>query len=343
MLPVTLQEEGSGLSEWRSRPDDGCLKRLHMMLSSFITMFDQRQVKEFFLVCPPRYVEPLNSFLRSITQDDRYRVLSETALCPEIPEMRHPETGQIEGWYVQQLIKLAICDLVTTPFYLTFDSDILCIKPASYPALLKNGKALLNIETPKDYRRLYTGAFALKEEQVKKKRYLLSAELLGYTRPEVLMSVFYGETPVMMHTESVRALAGYIGERYGIAWRSVLASRLTWTEYSLYFQFLEMTGRLEMIYAKTGCNSVLDLEKSVWHESCCYRRKRRYDRAHFCRNLSRDGEGCFVAVQSWLDERAWLPAGFSGIRDFYDELERWIFFGCRDNGRRSSFWRLPGW
>src|SRR4051812_12113619 len=76
-----------------------------------------------WVVAPARDV----AHLAGATADERFRVISETDLIPELPLYRKvlnrvgKSTGAGSGWFIQQLVKLAIAKRVSTPFYLTLD------------------------------------------------------------------------------------------------------------------------------------------------------------------------------------------------------------------------------
>jgi hypothetical protein len=330
VLLAALREPGSSSPgeatvSWRNASDEMQLLRLHTLLSSFVLMFDQDDLEEFILICPPRDIGPFTSFIGTITDDPRYKVLSEVEACPEISDMVDENTNEVKGWFAQQLLKLAIYERIASEYYVTLDSDIICIKPFSYNSLIRGGRALLNVETPSDYERIYTTSFAKQEEDIKTRRYERSAELLGYKRPDVFRHKFYGETPVVLHRKSVASLAAHLSNRFAIPWRSALARNLPWSEYGLYFQHLEMKEKLHLVYEAGDCNSVLHLEKSVWHASDRYRHLRIYDAAHFHAGKSQNNGGYFVAVQSWLSVESWLPDRFDNITEFYQEVEQWLF------------------
>jgi hypothetical protein len=219
------------------------------------------------------------------------------------------------------LIKLRVASHFSSTHYVTLDSDILCLKPFSYASVVANGRSLTNLEHPSDYERIYVTRDCQHELTTKRTRYQGAAALLGYRRPDTLQH-FYGETPVVLHTQSVRELSEFLNQRFGQSWIDGLAGQKTWTEYSLYFQFLEMTGRLEELCALTDCNAVLDLEKSVWLPSEGYRSARHYDAAHFNHDLRK--RGFFVAIQSWLPSTLWLPARCGSVSAFYEEVETWL-------------------
>lgn len=328
VLPLTLKESSLSLKQsltWRQANDEAALTRTRLLLRSFLRMFEQSDLLDFFVICPQEDVPKVASLLSSLTTDRRYRILIEDDCDIDCVDSNHQKREELQGWHYQQMLKLAISEKIGSAHYVTLDSDIFCAKPFSYPTLIKGRRALTNIETPDDYSRLYSPSFVAIETHIKAMRYAQSAEILGYIRPESLKSRFYGETPVVFHTASIRAMLSHLTSRYASYWSKTLASKVGWTEYSLYFQYLEMTGELESVCLLAGCNSVLDLERSVWHETRRYRGPRLYDGAHFQGQGEAVAEGPFIAVQSWLPAPSWLPARFKNIQEFYREIEAKLF------------------
>jgi len=281
--------------------------------------------------------------LKAITWNPCFQVISELDVCPETVKAVNPLSGRIDGWFVQQLIKLGISERVHTDFYLTLDSDILCIKPCRYDSLVQFGRALTNLETGRDYDELYTARFSALEQLIKSARYKASANLLGYDRPRTMQGHFYGETPVVLHAPTVRALTDYLSWHLNVRWSEALAQNLKWTEYGLYYQYLEMSDTLHEICRLSGCNSVLDLSRSIWRESGVYRQPRIYDEKHFRGREMDNSCGLFIAIQSWLPVNSWLPEQFRDLSDFYCDVEKWLglvpeteFQECGRLGRASS-------
>jgi len=323
VLPVTLQE--AGLS-WRAPANRDTLLRTKLLLRTFLTQFRQDDLADFFLVSPDRDAPLLRAALRSVTGDPRYKLLSELEVCPNLRKATGSETGEVRGWRVQQMLKLAISAYVSSEHYVTLDNDIVCIRRCSYDDLVKNGRAVTNCETPVDYMRIYTSAFAAREAGIKLRRYARSQKILGHSlqRPN---AQFYGETPVVLRTDMVSRLLEFLSGRFRGEWSEMLASKGGWTEYGLYYNFLEMTGKLDAFSFYAGCNCVLDLERSVWQASEHYRQPRLYDADHFAQGVLSQGCGVFAAVQSWLPVSSWLPARYGTLDAFYQDLERWLGIG----------------
>ncbi len=321
VLLVTLKEEQGRVADtqrWRNSPNEGSILRTSFLLRSFIKYFRQTDLCEFLIVCPSRDVSAIDALLKSLTADPRFKLLPEGDLVSE------SKVGQLNGWVNQQLLKLAVAHRIRSSHYVTLDSDILCVKPFGYTDLLSDGKAIANTETVEDYRRIYTEIFCLKEESIKTARYQKAAELLGYKRPKSLSSMFFGETPCVLHARSVIKLTEYLEERFKKSWIQTLGDSHGWTEYSLYFQFMEMTGQLRATYVLGGCDEVLDLERSVWQDSRHYRYPRSYDAKHFLTNPPGKERGLFVAIQSWLPISSWLPPRCHTLGEFYKEVELWL-------------------
>jgi hypothetical protein len=289
-------------------------------LASLVAKFDMRDLCECLLICPADEVATIARVARSVTSDPRVRIVPELDICPDILRVVDPRTGSIRGWYAQQMLKLAAAEHVTTPFYLTYDSDIVCFREFSAASLIAAGRAACGTESHQVYARLYTPEFATAETRIKQGRMDAAGELLGGQRMAQYAGRFYSETPVLFHTQATQAMLARLSERHHRSWAELLATEDRWTEISLYFVYLELSGRLETLYRTCGHNHLLHLEGSMWHASQRYASPRRYDADHFARLLAGE-EGVFFAIQSYVDVRKWLPGtGFNTLEDFYRYL-----------------------
>jgi hypothetical protein len=334
VLPLTLSELRAPITAPRQSVGMRQLSvlRTRFLLLSWLTNFRQEDVLDFLIVCPAAQVSSISALLASATCNPRYRVIAEESLCLNTDIEFTSDTRRMlgdnwrgTGWFIQQLIKLSIAEHIRSEYYLTLDSDIVCVKSCSYDSVIRSGLAATNVETVEDYNRLYKAAFVVHESLIKVQRYENSGQLIGYKRPTRLLRRFYGETPVVLHTDSVIALKEHLTKRFGRPWCQALAGNSGWTEYGLYFQFLEMTGELDSVCRLMGCNTVLDLEKSVWQKSEHYRDTRLYDAAHFSLNIADANGGFFVAIQSWLNPLSWLPPRYRSVGEFYADIGRWLF------------------
>ena len=325
VLPVTLQEKGLLSEAWRHSPDDAIHARLELLLKSFTRRFDQRELCEFIIICPDEDRQSVAGILHRVTEDPRYRIISERVVLPDVKDAPATSDSKTTGWRTQQLIKLAIAQQVLSSHYVTLDSDVYCVRNVCIASFISaDGRAITNTETLEDYRRLYTDHHASREAAIKSQWYSCSSALLGYCRSSQLCERFYGETPAVLHTESVLTLITYLERRLGRPWSTVLGGLRGWTEYSLYYSFLEQTDQLFDHCALSGCNTVLDLERSVWHSTEWYRHTRRYNRHHFVPRVPPEQAGSFVVIQSWLPAESWLPREFQSTSEFYSSLASWL-------------------
>jgi hypothetical protein len=179
----------------------------------------------------------------------RFIVVPETEVVPELAG------SKAKGWYKQQLIKLAMADHVASDYYLLFDADVICARPVRRHDLFRNGKALCH-----------------------RYRNAIHANWYGYAERVLELprsGWVHGVTPTVLSREAVQELAAHLSRQsprpgrfwpslwsklpewaggprpwhsdrddHG-RWRRVLLDSLPWTEYALYFTFLEATGRFE--------------------------------------------------------------------------------------------------
>jgi hypothetical protein len=230
-----------------------------------------------------RYFEPLRTCFVIVPQHElravelslprgRYEIVAETDVAPELPYFLRTAAARarlrlvgppIHGWYVQQLLKLAAADLVGTPFYLTLDADVLCVRPTAYEDLVRDGRGRVQT-TPPNHPEWNDDA----------------ERVLGLPRS----GRQYAVTPAVLSRAAVAELAAYLtgriderGRRLAArvpwatarevvtSWRSFLLRRLPWTEYALYHTFLEATGKFDDYHVLAGEDAIYG--NCVWMES----------------------------------------------------------------------------
>lgn len=216
-------------------------------------------------------------------------LIGEEAVVPELA--RH---ARLKGWYKQQLVKLAIADWVATPFYLTLDADVVCTRTLRYADLVHGERGLCRVHG----------------EDLHPDWYRQSARVLGLSPARTGIS--HNVTPALLARDGVRALATFLQRRARSEgplarlrarfmraggpppnnWRDYLARHVPWTEYALYYTFLEATGQFERYHfeAPTG---LYEKDDSVW----------RKDAADFARwdpapRFAGTGLPAFVVIQS---------------------------------------------
>lgn len=316
VLPFTLGNHGEySLEHPRVLP----ALRLVTTLRSLSLTFLHTDLAQVLIICPQRDLPATEMLIAFCIRGLPITVMAEHQLAPSLEAPL--ANGELNPWYVQQLVKLAAASVIRTDHYVTLDDDILCLRYFAASDLVKAGQALTNVETIQDYHNLYTSAFAKAEVRIKTLRYVRAAEFIG--APTWDRQWFYGETPVVMHTRSVLDLLEHIEYRHQSPWQAALAQRLRWTEYALYFQYLEMSSRLEHVCSLKDADTVLSLTRSIWQTADKYRKPVGWEPSCFIHSDRKCCQGgLFAAVQSWLPRSGWLPERFESITDFYYELAK---------------------
>lgn len=237
-----------------------------------------------FVVCPDRELRGIRQALARSVLAPRIRLTAETEMVPELAI-----TPTLGGWYRQQLVKLAAFEWVETDVYLTLDSDVLCTRPVSAEDLAPDGRGLCHVIGRDLHPDWYSGSEAVLGMRARRR------------------GVLHAVTPAVLHRRGVRALADHLDARArsgesgwdlrgvrrrwllrrartriahrSAEWRVSLAGSTPWTEYALYFTFLEATDRFEEFHVESSA-CIYDVERSIW----------RADRSRFG---AWDTEACF--------------------------------------------------
>ncbi|MFZ5897122.1 MAG: DUF6492 family protein [Myxococcota bacterium] len=268
--------------------------RAELLLASLAARFEG--LSQLWIVASAAELPRIQQRLARFEQSLSLRFESENWLVPELELV-----PLLKGWYKQQLIKLAISEHIETAFYLTLDADVICCRDVNPAALTPAGRASCHLFLEDLHPDWYVG----------------SAATLGVAARR---GVLHAVTPAVLHRDSVRELAAFLTERAtnkrfsaglrGLSqrlllaraslersqryasWRVWLAASPPWTEYALYYTFLETTGAFERFHEYTPY-CLYDVERSVW-------RQRAASFAHFDPSACFDGQGppWFFIVQS---------------------------------------------
>jgi hypothetical protein len=176
------------------------------------------------------------------------KVLRETDVLPELPLYRRLYRASIllrrrpQGWYLQQLVKMTAPDFVASAHYLTFDADVFCVRPTEPEDLVRNGRS---------------GCQRMPADAIHDDWYAWAVRLLGLPRSRYR----HGVTPLLYSVSGMRELHGFLEGKanpllrlcgHG-GWRSLLLRQTPWAEHTLYYTFLEATGRFEAYhFERTG-------------------------------------------------------------------------------------------
>lgn len=153
------------------------------------------------------------------------------AIVPElevVPELA--EFPNAHGWYKQQVIKLAAHKLVQSDIFLTLDADLVCSKSFDEATFLLGGRLLADWE-PRD---------------VHPDWWRDSAHVLGID--PILEGQGIKPTPVILSTAHCREMMSFLDGRSNKSAHTFLLGSKGWTEFTLYNNFLDMTGQMAATY-----------------------------------------------------------------------------------------------
>ena len=283
--------------------DDLDLQRFRLLLASLHRYLDRDSLEKLIVVSPGKDLLAIQDAASASLSSLRIELLDEADICPEFkadPDTLNSWPRPNTGWFRQQLVKLAVHDRVTTPFYMTLDSDVLFVRDFAVGALFPGGKAALNVQTAEDFNRLYSVSKAKHEVKVRVARYREAGQVLRLQRPEGYAHRWYGETPVLLNRQIVADLASHVSQTWQLPWRRALLEKLPWTEYALYFLFAESHGLLEACYQPGTADTLLRLSQSLWLPAEAYATPRGLSDWHPDEIFEVEREGVAVVVQSYL-------------------------------------------
>jgi hypothetical protein len=140
-------------------------------------------------------------------------------------------------------------------------------------------------------------------------RVLRSQRLIDYN------GIYYGETPVQLCTHGVSALLTYIEQLYNLRCSEALIRLLSWTEYPLYFQFLEGASFLSEMHYPSPINTILNMDNSLWQPEEWYKMPKSFETWNAEEAFNTENKGYFIVIQSYLDISPEL---------IWDRIKGWI-------------------
>ena len=245
---------------------DSDIERARRLLLPSLRYLDRGSLGRLLVMAPGRdlpAIERLAAEFAELSID----VIDEDRICPR-PLLQR-------GWRRQQVLKLGAAERLCASHYLTLDADVVATRPIDADDLVIDGRALtqrasLRVHWP---------------------WHVHSARLLRLPPPETREAPCMGVTPAVLSRERVVALLRHLEQLYPRQrWHEALARRSGWTEYALYWAFLESRGEI----AEHHCFGPPDL-----YGECIWKRDRdRFDAEWVERMFHRDATHLFSIVQS---------------------------------------------
>lgn len=224
-------------------------------------------LRRIWVVCPDAQRAEIAARFAALRHPFELCIESELEVVPEFAlKLRQ------SGWFRQQLIKLAIFERIESELYLTFDADVVCARPVSAEQLAGSGR----------------GACYMMKQHLFDYWYERVERVLRVRAPH--RGAMHNVTPALLHRRAVDDLRSVLeakiarGEyskglrgwkqRWALmqtrehaqyaAWRVFLIAARPWTEYALYYTFLETSGLFDR-YHFYAPYCIYDLQRSLWH------------------------------------------------------------------------------
>lgn len=246
-----------------------------LALPSFQRNLPPELVHELLVIVPPADLRRARSELAD-SGPLPVRVVDERALGVD--------AGGSPGWITQQILKLAAPQVVTTPWFVTIDADVVATRPVDREFLLPGGRAIWEQERAAIHLAWWEN----------------SARVLGIPTAVEPEDRVFGVTPAILSTSAVRTLWTAIeATGSGAAWSRILADRQSWgwTEYTLYWTHLLASRQADELYAPVA-RYPYALADSVWTEE----ELRAVDEAALGRVFAPDAPHAFYVFQSNLEQ-----------------------------------------
>ena len=224
-------------------------------------------LRRIWVVCPDAQTEELAARYQQRRYPFELRVESELHVVPEFA-LR----PKISGWFRQQLIKLAIFERIESELYLTLDADVVCTRKVSAEQLTDSGRGACFVMPIGDFDYWYGRVESVLRVRITSPRRmhnvtpaLLHRGAIGDLRAALEAKIDRGEYSRGLRGLKQRWLLRRSRRRSDYdAWRVYLVAARPWTEYALYYSFLETSGRFDR-YHFYAPYCLYDGERSLWN------------------------------------------------------------------------------
>ncbi|MBD2028215.1 DUF6492 family protein [Leptolyngbya sp. FACHB-711] len=248
------------------------------ILQQSLNVFCKELFGTIWIVVPDAQFSEISQRVRQ----EKFCVISESTLIPEL------NFFSVKGWYLQQLIKLAIANHIKTNFYLTLDADVICAKPVQFSDLVKEGRAVyyaidsdqyenklwyewsrnaLKLK-PRSQHNCYnvTPAVLSRDVVLQLQQYLRQLSNAELTSGLKFSSSKRRNLILLLSWLSCRVLPRKSALREQLLdYKTYLIRNIPWTEYALYYSFCEMKELLDQYHVRIP-NCIYSGKESVWHE-----------------------------------------------------------------------------
>jgi Family of unknown function (DUF6492) len=281
--------------------------RCDILFQSLRQFMDKELISEFLIIIPAEEEDEIRRHAEN-WKDFPIRLIREDKYLEKFKEFS--KWYEVRPWHRQQIIKLFCAELVVNDYFIIFDPDMFATRSFGYNDLIVDGKALIQTEPKSDHIDWWES----------------SAKVLGL--PVLLNTPGLCVTPEILSKHACQELTRYISAKHQKTWNEVLLSMYTinWTEYTLYWSYLEANGKLENYHVflpRLGGLKVHS-EQNIWL-------KNEYENFDFKRLFSEQNRGLFCTIQSNTSVtpqaiakaiKPWLPVQLQKYKIEIDRLSK---------------------
>jgi Family of unknown function (DUF6492) len=198
------------------------------------------------------------------------QLVNELTLIPEFKLFR-----SLGGWYWQQLVKLAIANKIRGDFYLTLDSDVILTKSLRMSDVIQDNRSPCYREREGLHDKWYNNVEHVIGFPPLYRRHNVTPAILskqGVNKlTEHLEKMAYKTRLGLLRKRDLILLAARTASKHTLfgsnfsAWRGYGIWSIPWTEYSLYYSFIEGTNQFDEYHFEVDRNHCLfSHNNSVW-------------------------------------------------------------------------------
>ena len=254
----------------------------------------------FYIICPESDIVFISKYTNKY-QSIQFKFIPEETILQE-------DMTSVEGWLKQQIIKLAISNIVRTQHYLIVDSDLYLNQTFRYEDLFNDGKIKYSYEPWQTE----NGKFY----STNSNWWQSSCNILDYQVDKLHdQTKLMGVTPQIMITQKVIDLLEHIKKIYGENWQKTI-SDMKFTEYTLYWIFLLMTNSTNLYTTSGKALWKHDLTRNILHYHSEEEQKT------IVSNSMNNNDTYFSVIQSYLPVNidTVKPEIFKIIKNEYDAI-----------------------
>ena len=208
----------------------GCndLLRTKILLHSLSVFAQPETLGQLFIVADEGEIPQIQGALKSFSSLP-LAFVSEQELVPAFAH--YPS---LRGWRKQQIIKLAAATIVSQPFYLTLDADVICLRPFNYNDLVVDGRALIQYELRSQHPKWWRSSARLLELPVD--------DVNDGRGMSVTPAILSRDIVTLLQQDLANGTVSWVDRLCHLHrpwhvsnWTLARLRRAKWTEYSLYY------------------------------------------------------------------------------------------------------------